>query len=102
MKSHNHKEQRVGVFVDVSNMYYSAKNLFSAKVDFSKVLREGVSARKLVRAFAYVIKADVGSEKDFFEALSKQGFEVRTKELQTFYGGAKKGDCDDGLSRDLK
>ncbi|MEK7595016.1 MAG: NYN domain-containing protein [Patescibacteria group bacterium] len=101
MKSHNHKEQRVGVFVDVSNMYYSAKNLFSAKVDFSKVLREGVSARKLVRAFAYVIKADVGSEKDFFEALSKQGFEVRTKELQTFYGGAKKGDWDVGLCMDV-
>ncbi|MBU1970326.1 NYN domain-containing protein [Patescibacteria group bacterium] len=95
-----HKEQRVAVFVDVQNMYYSAKNLYGAKVDFAKVLKEGVSGRKLVRAFAYVIKADVGAEKEFHEALSLQGFEVRIKELQVFFGGAKKGDWDVGLCMD--
>ncbi len=95
-----HKEQRVAVFVDVQNMYYSAKNLYAAKVDFGKVLNAAVSGRKLVRAFAYVIKADVGSEKEFFEALHKIGFEVREKELQIFYGGAKKGDWDVGLCMD--
>ncbi|MBU0650040.1 NYN domain-containing protein [Patescibacteria group bacterium] len=81
-------------------MYYSAKNLYGAKVDFAKVLKEGVSGRKLVRAFAYVIKADVGAEKEFHEALSLQGFEVRIKELQVFFGGAKKGDWDVGLCMD--
>lgn len=101
MKSHKHKEQRVGIFVDVSNMYYSAKNLYGSKVDFSKVLRIAVQGRKLIRAFAYAIKADVGSEKDFFDALSLQGFEVRTKELQVFYDGAKKGDWDVGLCMDV-
>ncbi|MFH1295335.1 MAG: NYN domain-containing protein, partial [bacterium] len=95
-----HKEQRVAVFVDVQNMYYSAKNLYGAKVDFAKVLKEGVAGRKLVRAFAYVIKADVGAEKEFHEALSLQGFEVRIKELQVFFGGAKKGDWDVGLCMD--
>ena len=94
------KEQRVAVFVDVQNMYYSAKNLYSAKVDFGKVLKDGVAGRKLVRAFAYVIKADVGAEKEFHEALSSQGFEVRIKELQVFFGGAKKGDWDVGLCMD--
>lgn len=98
--STKHKEQRVGVFVDVQNMYYSAKNLFNAKVNFGKVLSDGVSGRKLVRAFAYVIKADVGAEQDFFDALAKIGYEVRAKELQTFYGGAKKGDWDVGLCMD--
>lgn len=96
-----HKEQRVGVFIDVQNMYYSAKNLYGAKVDFGKVLLHGVGARKLVRAFAYVIRADVGAEQEFFDALSKIGFEVREKELQTFYGGAKKGDWDVGLCMDV-
>lgn len=95
-----HKEQRVAVFVDVQNMYYSAKNLYQAKVDFGKVLKEGVSSRRLIRAFAYVIKADVGAEKDFHEALNAQGFEVRTKDLQIFYGGAKKGDWDVGICMD--
>lgn len=95
-----HKEQRVGVFVDVQNMYYSAKNLYQSKVDFSKVLNEGISGRKLVRAFAYVIKADVGAEKEFFEALTKIGFEVRIKDLQIFNGGDKKGDWDVGICMD--
>jgi uncharacterized LabA/DUF88 family protein len=101
MDSTKHKEQRVGVFVDVQNMYYSAKNLYSAKVDFGKVLREGVAGRKLIRAFAYVIKADVGAEQVFFDALTQQGYEVRTKDLQIFYGGAKKGDWDVGLCMDV-
>lgn len=98
--STKHKEQRVGVFVDVQNMYYSAKNLYGAKVDFGSVLKESVAGRKLIRAFAYVIKADVGAEKEFYDALSAQGFEVRIKELQVFYGGAKKGDWDVGLCMD--
>lgn len=96
-----HKEQRVGVFVDVQNMYYSAKNLYGAKVDFGKVLISGVAGRKLVRAFAYVIKADVGAEKDFFGALQKIGYEVKEKDLQVFLGGAKKGDWDVGLCMDV-
>src|SRR3990167_9711037 len=98
--STQHKEQRVAVFVDIQNMYYSAKNLFNAKVDFGRVLKEALAGRKLIRAFAYVIKADVGSEREFFEALGQRGFEVREKELQTFYGGAKKGDWDVGLCMD--
>ena len=86
--------------MDVQNMYYSAKNLYQSKVDFSKVLNEGISGRKLVRAFAYVIKADVGAEKEFFEALTKIGFEVRVKDLQIFNGGDKKGDWDVGICMD--
>jgi uncharacterized LabA/DUF88 family protein len=95
------KEQRVGVFVDVQNMYYSAKNLYGAKVDFGKVLSSAVAGRKLIRAFAYVIKADVGAEKDFFGALEKIGYEVKEKDLQVFLGGSKKGDWDVGLCMDV-
>lgn len=101
MNKAQHKEQRVGVFVDVQNMYYSAKNLYQSKVDFGKILLAGVAGRRLIRAFAYVIKADVGAEKEFFGALEKIGFEVREKELQVFYGGAKKGDWDVGLCMDV-
>lgn len=59
------REQRVGVFVDVQNLYYSAKNLYNAKVNFAQVLKESVAGRKLVRAIAYVIKADIKEEKTF-------------------------------------
>ena len=94
------KDQRVGVFVDVQNMYYSAKNLYNAKVNFAQILKTAANGRGLIRAIAYVIKADVKEEQNFFDALEKIGFEVKSKDLQIFAGGAKKGDWDIGLAMD--
>src|SRR3989344_7543550 len=95
-----YKDQRVGVFVDVQNMYYSAKHLYNAKVNFASLLKAGVGNRSLIRARAYVIKADIKEEKNFFDALENIGFEIRAKDLQVFAGGAKKGDWDIGLAMD--
>ncbi|PIR92345.1 hypothetical protein COU01_02090 [Candidatus Falkowbacteria bacterium CG10_big_fil_rev_8_21_14_0_10_44_15] len=95
-----HKEQRVGVFVDVANMYHSAKNLFQRRVDFGQILKEAVSGRKLIRAIAYAIKTKTGEEESFLEALDKQGFEVRIKDLQIFLSGVKKADWDVGMAID--
>ncbi|HLC60855.1 MAG TPA: NYN domain-containing protein [Candidatus Nanoarchaeia archaeon] len=96
----HYENQRVGVFVDVQNMYYSAKSLYKAKVNFAQILKAAVGDRSLIRAIAYVIKADVGEEQNFFDALEKIGFEVKAKDLQVFAGGAKKGDWDIGLAMD--
>jgi uncharacterized LabA/DUF88 family protein len=95
-----YKEQRVGVFIDVQNMYYSARNIHKAKVNFSTLLREAVRGRQLIRAIAYVIKADVKDEVNFFDALKNFGYEVKAKDLQVFFGGAKKGDWDIGIAMD--
>ena len=94
------KEQRVGVFIDAQNMYHSAKNLYHRKVNFAAIMRDALAGRKLVRAIAYVITSDSGEEKNFFDALIKSGIETKTKDLQTFYGGAKKADWDVGLAVD--
>jgi uncharacterized LabA/DUF88 family protein len=94
------KEQRVGVLVDIQNLYYSAKVLHKKKVNFGQVLKAAVDDRKLIRAIAYGIKTLEGQEEKFFEALGKQGFEVKTKDLQIFPGGAKKGDWDVGIAID--
>jgi len=95
------KEQRIGVFVDVQNLYYSAKNLYNAKANFANVLKTVTRGRKLIRAIAYVIKTEAMKEKTFFEALEKIGFDIRSKDLQIFYGGAKKGDWDVGIAMDI-
>ena len=94
-------DQRVGVFVDVQNLYYSARNLYNARVKFNEVLDAAVGNRKLVRAIAYVVQADMPEEHTFFEALDKSGFEVKTKALQTFAGGHQKGDWDVGIAMDI-
>lgn len=95
-----HKEQRVGVLVDVSNMYHSAKNLYGKRVNFGEVLKEVVAGRKLIRAIAYAIRTEGEEENPFFEALTQQGFEVKMKDLQIFAGGAKKADWDVGIAMD--
>lgn len=95
-----YKDQRVGVFVDVQNMYYSAKNLWDAKVNFGKILEEAVGGRQLVRAIAYVVRGPNSDEDNFFNALDQIGFEIQTRDLQVFIGGGKKGDWDVGICMD--
>jgi uncharacterized LabA/DUF88 family protein len=95
-----HPEQRVAVFIDTQNLYHSAKNLYKSKVNFDAVVKSALGGRKLVRALAYVVTTESGEEQSFFEALEKVGIEVKTKDLQIFYGGAKKADWDFGLAID--
>jgi len=94
-----HKNQRVGVFIDVQNMYYSAKALYERKVDFGEILKTAVADRQLIRAIAYVVRA-TGEEDPFFEALNQRGIETKERELQEFHGGAKKADWDVGITVD--
>ena len=114
-----HKEQRVGIFIDVQNLYHSAKNLYKARVNFKELIKQLVDGRKLIRAIAYVVKtegteAEVKSEKNeakggheaisgeasFFDALKQAGIELRMKDIQVFAGGAKKADWDVGMAVD--
>ncbi len=95
------KNQRVGVFMDIQNLYHSAKNLFQAKVNFPQLLKHVVGDRQLIRAIGYVVKSEVSlAEASFFEALEKAGIELRMKDLQIFPGGMKKADWDVGLAVD--
>jgi uncharacterized LabA/DUF88 family protein len=100
MSTIKHPEQRVGVFIDTQNLYHSAKNLYHSRVNFGNVLKDSVAERRLVRARAYSVTTESGEEKGFFEALGKVGIEMITKDLQIFYGGAKKADWDVGLAVD--
>ncbi|OHA64420.1 MAG: hypothetical protein A2842_00840 [Candidatus Wildermuthbacteria bacterium RIFCSPHIGHO2_01_FULL_48_25] len=94
------KDQRVAVFIDVQNLYHSAKNLYQTRVNFGEVLKDAVAGRRLIRAFGYVVRTKTGEEKPFFEALLKLGIETRTKDLQEYYGGLKKADWDVGIAVD--
>src|SRR6185369_6795409 len=95
-----HKEQRVGIFIDTQNRYHSAKNIYHAKVNFGNVVKDALSGRLLIRAIAYVVATEGGEEKGLFDALERFGIETKTKDLQVFAGGAKKGDWDVGLAVD--
>lgn len=96
-----HTNQRVGVFLDVQNLYHSAKNLYESRVNFEAVVKNIVADRTLIRAIAYVIHTESGDETAFLEALVNMGIETKSKSLQIFSDNAKKADWDVGLSIDM-
>lgn len=91
----------MGLFVDIQNLYYTARNVYNSRVNFSSIFKDAIGERPMVRAIAYGIRAQMPEEQTFFDALSKAGFEVKLKDLQSFYGGAKKGDWDVGIVMDI-
>src|SRR5581483_11658293 len=120
----SYSNQRVGIFVDVQNLYHSAKNLYHGRVNYAELMKHLVGDRQLIRAMAYVVKSegiepqrapgervvrtprrtekngDMSSEAAFFEALEKAGLELRMKDLQIYAGGMKKADWDVGMAVD--
>jgi uncharacterized LabA/DUF88 family protein len=54
----NNSNQRVGIFVDVSNLYHSAKNLYQGRVNYAELIKHLVGGRQLIRAMAYVVRSE--------------------------------------------
>ena len=54
----NYSNQRVGIFVDVSNLYHSAKNLYQGRVNYAELIKYLVGGRQLIRALAYVVRSE--------------------------------------------
>jgi len=125
--STNYSNQRVGIFVDVQNLYHSAKNLYHGRVNYAELIKYLVAGRQLIRSMAYVVKSEglvpsrvegiepgrpdgvrrtsrdfesLSPEAAFFEALEKAGLELRVKDLQVYAGGMKKADWDVGMAID--
>src|SRR3989344_3102523 len=96
-----HENQRIGIFIDIQNLYHASKNLYSARVNYKELIRHLVGNRELIRALAYVVKTETTlGEASFFEALQQAGLELRVKDIQVYPDGSKKADWDVGMAID--
>lgn len=95
-----HANQRLGVFVDVQNLFYSARALHHSKMNFKKLLEYIVHGRKLTRAIAYIVQKTDVNQSSFIEVLNRLGYEIKSKELKIRLDGTAKGDWDMGIAID--
>lgn len=97
--------QRVGVFVDVQNMFYSAKKLKQSKLNYGTLLRDIVGERQLVRAVAYIMQRSDVNQQAFQEALTHFGYDLRIQEMKVRPGtdgqSTTKGSWDVGMSLEV-
>lgn len=91
---------RVGVFVDVQNMYYSARQL-QGKLDFDALLQAAVLDRRLILARAYVVESKEIDQSGFIAMLEQRGIEVRRKTVRVRSDGSMKGDWDMEMALDI-
>ncbi len=94
------RDARVGIFVDVQNMYYAARRM-KGKLDFVALLDAAVLDRRMIHASAYVVESKEIDQSGFIAVLEKQGIEVRRKNLRVRADGSTKGDWDMELAFDI-
>ena len=96
------KEQpSVGVFVDVQNMFYAAKDRYAGRVDYIKLLDLIVGPRQLVVAYAYVVQIPEINQSGFLSLLEHNGYTIKSKDLRLRGDGSAKGDWDVGIAIDI-
>jgi uncharacterized LabA/DUF88 family protein len=93
-------DQRVGIFIDVQNMFYAAKHLYNSKLNFGKLMDTVARNRPLVRAITYIVQTPEIDQSNFLAMLRSNGYEIRSKELKLRPDGSAKGDWDMGLALD--
>ena len=93
--------QNVGIFVDVSNLFYSAKSA-GVEVNYCKLLSFATGGRHLIRACAYTgIDPDNNSQRKFIDFLSANGYKVVCKDIHKYETGRIKANLDIEIAVDM-
>ncbi len=92
----SYANQRVGIFVDVQNLYHSAKNLYRGRVNYAELIKNLVGERQLIRAMAYVVKSE-GVEPQRAPVRGPRRAEADRAGIAAGYGAAaREGSADSG------
>ena len=92
---------RVAVFVDVQNVYYTVKQSHGCHFDYKVFWDQVTAGREVVRAFAYAIDRRDRKQIGFQQILESIGFEVKLKPFIQRSDGSAKGDWDVGITLDM-
>jgi len=93
--------QKISIFVDVQNIYYTCRQAFSSNFDYNAFWTRVTEGREVVKAFAYAIDRGDDKQKQFQNILRAIGFEVKLKPFIERKDGSAKGDWDVGIAIDI-
>ncbi len=92
---------RVAVFVDVQNIYYTVRQAHGCHFNYQAFWDEVTSGREVVAAFAYAIDRGDAKQAQFQNILRGIGLEVKLKPYIQRSDGSSKGDWDVGITIDM-
>jgi uncharacterized LabA/DUF88 family protein len=93
--------QKVSIFVDVQNIYYTTKQAFNSNFDYNKFWKKITYDREVVVAFAYTTNRNDAKQIQFQNILRGIGFNVKLKPYISRADGSSKGDWDVGITIDI-
>lgn len=92
---------RVAIFVDVQNVYYTVKQSHGCHFDYTAFWKQATEGREVVQAFAYAIDRGDAKQINFQKILETIGFKVKLKPFIQRRDGSAKGDWDVGITLDM-
>ena len=93
--------QKVSLFVDVQNIYYTCRQAYQANFDYNKFWAEITEGRELVSAIAYATDRGDAKQMQFQAILHAIGFKVKLKPVLKRKDGTTKADWDVGIALDV-
>lgn len=94
-------QERVAIFADVQNIYYTTKQAYQRNFDYNAFWAQATLNRQVVKAIAYAIYREDEKQKQFQNILRAIGFEIKLKPFIQRSDGSAKGDWDVGITLDV-
>ena len=93
--------EKICIFVDVQNIYYTCRQAYQKNFDYNKFWAEANNDRKLLGAFAYATDRGDAKQMQFQNILHAIGFTVKLKPVLKRRDGSTKADWDIGIALDV-
>jgi len=94
------RAERVALFVDVQNVYYTTREAFGRHFDYHAFWARFAAGREVVVANAYAVERGDPRQRQFQAILRTIGFDVKLKPFIQRRDGSAKGDWDVGIALD--
>ena len=92
---------KIAIFVDVQNIYYTTRDIFSRQFNYQKLWNRISEQGEIVCANAYATHRGDEKQLKFQNAIKHIGFTVKLKPFIQRSDGSAKGDWDVGITIDV-